>query len=170
MYKKSYFQAIWVKLQTIFFLNLIWLFAFRSPSIGQSVITHPEYEKIKVDLLKGWNTWYNNSMLTHVYMPTGFALSLHWKQHAKNQESLLHEALMTHSENDLPQIIPREHAWDGSYTHLEIKWHYTFADVETATEGQNIVFRISQKKKPQFAVTVALEAGYVWNKSEQFIG
>ncbi len=134
------------------------------PAQTQPALSHPEYEAIQVKLLQGWNTWYNNSMLTQVHMPSGFALSLRWKQHAKNQEKLLKEALMVHPEKDLPEILPREHAWDGSYTRLEMRWQQVNAEIETATDGNNLVIRITQKTKPDFPIKVALEAGYVWNK------
>jgi hypothetical protein len=34
-----------------------------------------EYKQMQVDLCKGWNTWYNNSILTHALLPEGFMIN-----------------------------------------------------------------------------------------------
>jgi hypothetical protein len=43
------------------------------------VLRTPEYQALQKRLCRGWNTWSANSVLSHVYLPDGFALTLGMK-------------------------------------------------------------------------------------------
>ena len=45
------------------------------------------YERHKSALMNGWQTWNNDSVLSHIMMPEGFGLSLGLKDY-QNQKAL----------------------------------------------------------------------------------
>jgi hypothetical protein len=47
-----------------------------SPQTSQCNLRTPEYKALQARLSKGWNTWYNNSILTHALLPQGFSINL----------------------------------------------------------------------------------------------
>jgi hypothetical protein len=50
------------------------------------------YDELKQRLAHGWNTWNTRSVLSHVLLPSGFALNLCLKEYADGQ--YLKEALI----------------------------------------------------------------------------
>ena len=41
-----------------------------------------QYLERKTDYQRGWHTWNNRSVLSHVHMPDGLALNLAFKEYA----------------------------------------------------------------------------------------
>lgn len=68
---------------------------------------------------KGWNTWNVRSVLSHVRLPEGFAISLGIKSYMEG--CCLREALIGRKEKEAEKIIPGPHAYDGSYTSLVLE-------------------------------------------------
>lgn len=42
------------------------------------------YEQMKKDYIKGWHTWNIRSVLSHVFMPEGFALNVAFKEYRED--------------------------------------------------------------------------------------
>lgn len=124
----------------------------------------PQYQKIHDKLATGWNTWNNRSVLSQVLLPEGFCINLAFKQHYWLDEEYLEEALIGRYGKEVEEIRPGPHAYDGSFTRLDIKWHYLNARVETATEGDDLVILITPHEKPKSAVKCIIETGMLWNR------
>ena len=60
-----------------FFAFLFFPYLNSSAQTFTRKIRTAEYKQMQVDLCKGWNTWYNNSILTHALLPEGFAIKAH---------------------------------------------------------------------------------------------
>ena len=76
---------------------------------------------------KSWNTWNVRSVLSHVHLPEGIAISLGIKNY--NNGQCQREMLIGRDD-----VIPGPHAYDGSYTCLTVGWHKLKMRVETAVE------------------------------------
>ena len=76
----------------------------------------PEYRALQQRLCRGWNTWSANSVLAHVYLPDGFALTLGLKSagigHA--YQNTFFQANQTAHRPETIRLGP--HSDDGSYT------------------------------------------------------
>ncbi|MEM9144459.1 MAG: hypothetical protein AAGA86_15835 [Bacteroidota bacterium] len=92
-------------------------------------------------VLRGWNTWNNPSVLSHVYMPDGLNLQLMYRK-KRGGPYWLDEAYIASPKYNFPErILPLEHALDGSYTALELEWEGARAKVESATDGEDILIQ-----------------------------
>lgn len=69
-------------------------------------------------LKSGWNTWNVRSVLSHVHLPEGFAIALGLKTYDRG--CCLREALIGRKSKTAETIVPGPHAYDGSYTSLEL--------------------------------------------------
>jgi hypothetical protein len=55
------------------------IFFAAANAYGQTLERHiktTEYRQLQKALCKGWNTWYNNSILTSALLPEGFSIDL----------------------------------------------------------------------------------------------
>jgi hypothetical protein len=85
-----------------------------------------DFAELKKNMCRGWNTWYNNSVLTHVLLPESIALSVGFKFF--NTSKVLREALIGRfvdpqaspwtQENET--IHPGPRSYDGTYTELRL--------------------------------------------------
>src|SRR5580693_8650024 len=70
------------KLSTFLFSAAALCTGAASPAAAQHasrVLRTAEYRALQQELCRGWNTWSANSVLSHVYLPDGFALTLGMK-------------------------------------------------------------------------------------------
>jgi len=118
-------------------LFLVFLFApYYGASAQQSVHGHydgTQYLKIQHELAQGWNTWNTRSVLSHVYLPHMIALDLH----LSNNGTTLKEALIGRRGANIEVVKPGLHAYDGSFTELELTWNGMDVIVRTATTSQD---------------------------------
>ncbi|MBQ3865100.1 MAG: hypothetical protein II781_04605 [Clostridia bacterium] len=121
-----------------------------------------QYRKLKEEALRGWNTWNTRSMLSHVHLPDGFALNLCLKDDGK--AAYLKEAYVGEKGEKDAVVFPREHAYDGSYTHLTLSWLGTEIDVASATDGDDLVLLVTPLRLPGRPVRLVIEASFLWNK------
>lgn len=66
-----------------------------------------EYDCLKQRLACGWNTWNTRSVLSHVFLPEGFALNLGLKEYSGG--AYLKEALIGRQGRGDEQIHPGPH-------------------------------------------------------------
>ncbi|HEY0868116.1 MAG TPA: trehalase family glycosidase [Fimbriimonas sp.] len=119
------------------------------------------YIELKENLLRGWNTWNTRSVLSHVLLPDGIAINLGLREYETGQN--LREALIGRFGSHEEQIHPGPHAYDGSYTELNLKWRGIELMVQTATEGEEwvaLVTPLHMQKKP---AVVYAEIASLWN-------
>jgi len=90
-----------------------------------------ELEALSTELARGWNTWDTNSVLSHVLLPDGLAINLQLQDGQSGD--VLEEALIGRSEFDsMEHVTPGPHAYDGSYTELELEWRDIHVRVQSA--------------------------------------
>jgi neutral trehalase len=116
-----------MKTATLLILGLMPLLVSCEP-----VIEKDELSALNAELAKGWNTWDTNSVLTHVLLPEGLAVSLQLQDGQTGD--VLEDALIGRSEFDsMEHVVPGPHAYDGSYTELEITWRNIHVRVQSAS-------------------------------------
>ena len=149
-----------------FFLRVIpLLFALLMPSpagFGQSA--QARYDSLQARLARGWNTWNTASVLSHVWLPEGFALNLTLRDTRITGERYLRDAYISQKEKRPETITPGPHAPDGSYTSLTLQWNGSELRVESATDGDYLVLLVTPLKLPGRAPRLVLESGMLWNR------
>lgn len=120
------------------------------------------YQDVKKALAKGWNTWNTRSVLSHVLLLQGLTVNLALKEY--KQGLYLKEALIgKFSEND-EKIHPGPHAYDGSYTELNLKWHSIEMTVQSAACGEDLVILVTPVTNQVYPATLVVELGMLWNR------
>ncbi len=108
---------------------------------GSRVLRTAEYRALQQKLCRGWNTWSANSVLAHVYLPDGFALTLGLKSAGMGHsyQNAFFQANATARRPEKIRLGP--HADDGSYTELTLEENTGGADsknvalVQSATDN-----------------------------------
>ncbi len=142
-------------------LNLLSLFLFLgyhslfSQSVNRNIKT-PEYKELQKRFCTGWNTWYNNSVVSQVLLPEGFSINLGfgtrggsdcWRDITDYKDGVV--TLGLRSDN-------------GEYTSLSLKYMDVDYEVQTATQGKDEFILISPDKSSDNQLV--LETGILWNK------
>lgn len=121
-----------------------------------------EYQELKKRLARGWNTWNTRSVLSHTLLPEGFAINLGIKEYRSGH--YLKEALIGRQGDGDEKIHPGMHAYDGSYTELNLKWQDIEINVESAVEEGNLVVLITTLENQIHPATLVVEPGILWNR------
>ncbi len=121
------------------------------------------YQAMMNKLAAGWNTWNTRSVLSHVLLPEGFALNIGLKEYSTG--NYLKEALIGRFGEEDEKIHPGAHAYDGSYTQLNLQWQGIELQVESATCEHDLVLLITALTVKDYPPTLVLEAGMLWNRS-----
>jgi putative isomerase len=114
---------------------------------------------------QGWNTWNVRSVLSHVHLPEGFAVSLGIKSYMEGL--CLREALIGRVGNavkGVEEIQPGPHAYDGSFTSLELEWFDVRIRVETAVDGDDWYAVITPLNTQRKTACLTIEAGVLWGR------
>jgi len=128
---------------------------------GNKAMNH--YEELKRNSIRGWNTWNTRSVLSHVYMPHGFAVDLCLKDYVHSR--YMKEADVNQkSENEQAKVNPGAHAYDGSYTELKLSYQGIDLQVETAVHEDEQILLVRCTKRPPYTPTLVAEAGILWNR------
>jgi hypothetical protein len=94
------------------------------------------------ELAKGWNTWDTNSVLSHVLLPQGLAIKLQLQDGQSGD--VLEQALIGRSEFDSKEhVTPGPHAYDGSYTELQLEWRDIHVQVQSASVDDELYLLIT---------------------------
>ncbi len=119
-----------------------------------------EYQELKKRFLKGWNTWNNRSMTSHVLLPEALGLTLGVKEYENGwfKDSFLVD------EKEKGTAIPRAHAYDASYICVEAEWRMVRFTLETSTDGENLYMLVTPDytytRRP---ATLILRGENLWN-------
>ena len=115
-------------------------------------------------LLRGWNTWNNPSVLSHVKMPEGLNVQLLFRKQ-RTGPYWLRDSYVASPKYDFPEkIYPGQHAYDGSYTQLELNWEGQKAIVETASDGKDFYLLYQPIASPELPHILVAQTGILWNK------
>src|SRR5450755_1113347 len=135
------------------------------------VLRTAEYRALQQKLCRGWNTWSANSVLAHVYLPDGFAVTLGLKSAGMGHsyQNTFFQANATARRPEKIRLGP--HADDGSYTQLTLELNTSGADsknvalVQSATEnGEEYILVSVEKRAALRAEHLIVETGYYWNR------
>ena len=85
------------------------------------VLRTAEYRSLQQRLCRGWNTWSANSVMAHVHLPDGFAMTLGVKTAGmgRTYQNSFFQANQTAGRPE--KIRLGAHADDGSYTELTLE-------------------------------------------------
>ncbi len=110
----------------------------------------------------GYNTYYNNSVLTHVLLPEGFSVSLGLK--FPNTGRVLREALIGRSEQNAEHIHPGPRSYDGSYTELTLQCDMHEILVQSAAVDGEQYLLVTPLEHPFRPACLLISAAVLWNK------
>ena len=126
-----------------------------------------EYAATQQRLARGWNTWDNHNMLSHVLLPEGLSISIGIDRGEVFNNAYLNRALVGQSD---VKVMPGPHLCDGSYTDLTLDFHGLKLQVQSAAEHNDLVLLVTpiedSKHKPTMA-SVVFQAGMLWNRLGQ---
>ena len=116
-------------------------------------------------LATGWNTWNTRSVLSHVLLPEGIAISLGFKSNANG--AYLKEALVGRKGKGDEKTHPGIRTYDGRYTDLKLEWMGAAWRVQSALalDKNDLVILIeSVGEKQTRPPLVVAEIGLLWNR------
>ena len=110
----------------------------------------------------GWNTWDTYSAATYAFLPDGYGVRVGLKEYLRGQY-LQYPNIGRIGEEE--RIYPNLHAYDGSYTELEVEWRRLRVRIQAVAEGRNLVIKVTLlENTTRFIPSVILEAGIFWNR------
>ena len=113
---------------------------------------------LQKQVLCGWNTWYSESVTTHVLLPWGFAVRLNFR---KTSGDTLRNLLI--SRDNTVKVDVRN--FDGSYTCLHLRHGYTQIKVESAAQNDELVLMISPMGAYDPCEQVLVETCFLWGRN-----
>ncbi len=138
-----------------------------SATITASTDAAARYAQVQQRLSRGWNTFNNYSILSHVLLPAGLSINLGVKEYRDGQ--FLAGALIGRQDKDEEVVRPGPRTCDGRYTHLDLTWRGITLTVETAsTENDDFVVFITPAPladHQRIAPTLILQAGMMWGRN-----
>ena len=120
------------------------------------------YETMKKEYQRGWHTWNNRSVLSHVHMPDGLALNFALKEYATGQ--YLKETLIGRFGKDDEKVFPGLHAFDESYTCLTVVWRGIEFTVESTINYGDLIVLVTPVKQQLKPSLFVVETGFLWSK------
>ncbi len=152
-----------IKKNTILVLLLIFIADCGWSQSVQRNIKTAEYKQLQEQLCMGWNTWYNNSVLSHVLLPEGFAINLCLSRTGQWQNAFIREFFKDSKvSNRDEKVFPGLRSDDGSYTSIDITYKGDSIRVQSATDGEDEVLLVTPLNDCKNQLV--LEAGILWNK------
>jgi hypothetical protein len=140
---------------------------------GERVLRTPQYRALQQRLARGWNTWNTNSVLSHVHLPHGFAVTLGLKSSGAgpHYQRDFYQANETIERPEKIRLGP--HADDGSYAELTLEWQSggwapdtpNRCLVQSATDGEDLVVLVTVRERAKRRPAhLYVEAGFLWNR------
>lgn len=113
----------------------------------------------------GWNTWYNESVLTHVLLPWGFAINLNFRKISSG------DALRLPLINrDPPMPVKADvRSFDGTYTCLHLRHGTTPIKVESAVKDGEQMIMVTPEGYYTSDEQLIVEAVFLWGKDGTLI-
>jgi hypothetical protein len=118
--------------------------------------------QLKKEMIRGFNTYYNNSVLTHVLMPEGIAVSLGFKFY--NAARILREALIGRSGESDEVIHPGPRSFDGRYTELKLRCCDHEMIIQSAAIDDNQYLLVTPVKLVKKPPALLISAAVLWNR------
>jgi hypothetical protein len=150
------------------FIRFVYVICFLLSLLYASVLfaqstPQQHYDSLQAKLSQGWNTWNTNSVLSHVLLPQGLALNICLLDTRITGERYLREAYISQKSKRAETITPGLHAYDGSYTELELEWNNARIRVQSARVGEDLLLLVTPLQMPGRLPHLVLESGMLWN-------
>ncbi len=129
-------------------------------TVSENKISSLKSAALQKRLARGWNTWNKRSVLSQVLLPEYFAIN--FQPYNAKLESTLKEALIGRRGAGVENVIPGQHAYDGSYTEHTVDRKGIKVIVKTAAYAKNLAIIITPlKSNKQDKLLIIL--GLIWN-------
>ncbi len=149
------------------FVGLFLLGLFIYPIRGISGNTPEElYENLQKRLASGWNTWDTRSVLTHVFLPYGFAVDLNMMD---TDGSRVRKFRIGDRAKEAPLLQPGPHSFDGAYTKMTIDWRGYKLQVESAAMGLKNVILIRPLTETKKGGRLVVTPENLWKRGNTLI-
>jgi putative isomerase len=143
------------------------------PSSRPGAIRTESYRRLQEKLCRGWNTWNTNSVMSHVHLPEGFAVTLGLKVAGigRPYQNTFFQANATLKRAETVRLGTRSD--DGAYTELTCVWDSdTWRKncrnrfrVQTAVENDELHILVTvQERDLMKPPNLIVEAGMLWNR------
>ena len=133
---------------------------------GPKAYERREYEAIERRLARGWNTWNSRNVLEQVLLPEGFSVRLAFKANSfcYLDDTILGPIGPPGKTGEQQWARPGLHAFDGSYSEVEVRLKGAHFRVETATDEEQLVILVTQFETPSSPVEMLVSTGMLWNR------
>lgn len=146
-----------IKTSIVFWLCL--LSGLYSYAQSSRYIRTEEYRQLQEKLCTGWNTWYNNSLISHVLLPEGLTVNMCIA--TDDNRKMLKEVFKSADINGRPErVFPGLRSEDGSYTSLDLYYEGMELKIETAVDGEDFVALITPRQPSENVLVVELGMAY----------
>ncbi|MBQ6053657.1 MAG: hypothetical protein IJL30_10320 [Clostridia bacterium] len=125
------------------------------------------YEELKKQTNRGWNTWNTLNVLSYSHLPEGFTVNLCIREYSETK--VLRESLIGRNGEYDEKIFPSSRSYDGSVTSLKLTFHELELDVKTVADNDEQIIMIEPLKHGLRIPTLIIEACLLWGK-EGYIG
>lgn len=125
------------------------------------------YDTMRRDMLKGFNTYDTYSVLSHVLLPEGFAIRLGLKNRV--DKSILRNALIGRFGDQEEHIHPGVRTVDGSYTQLELEYRGAKLRIRSAAQDRDQYILIEPENERCRELILFMECGFLWKPARRGI-
>lgn len=126
-----------------------------------------EYAAIKSSLMRGWRTYNNYSILSHVRMEDGLALNIGVKEYRYGRflgDVLIGRKLKKDYYGETEEtVIPGLHSYNDSYTEATVIWRGLEFSVESTADNGDVLILVTPKKTQMHPAMLVLGAAFLWN-------
>ena len=121
-----------------------------------------QYEELMAQMRQGWNTWYSGSVLSHVLLPEGLAVSLAVKNYQTGR--VVRESLIGRHGAHEEIIHPGPRSYDGAYT--ELNWKYGGLEllIQSAVKDGEQYLLVTPLNTVLRAPALLVEFHTLWNR------
>ena len=149
------------KIMLVVLIVMIGMGVLVAQTVSRNIKTN-EYAVLQKNMARGWNTWYNNSVMSHVLLPEGFSINVCVSRSGRKQylrEITKYSKAMNHPE----ELNLGLRSDDGSYTSLTMKYLNEEMEIQTATDGKDEYILVTPKQ--ELKNQLIIEAGLLWGRN-----
>jgi hypothetical protein len=117
---------------------------------------------LKEQMFRGFNTWYNNNVLSYVLLPEGIAVNLGFKFY--NTGQVIREGLIGRFGEGVEQIQPGPRSYDGTYTELTFRCAGHEILIQTTFLENNQYILVTPLRRAKRFPALLISAAVLWNK------
>jgi hypothetical protein len=120
------------------------------------------FDELKKRMIQGINTFYNNSVATHVFLPEGIAISLGFKFY--NTFQVIREVLIGRFGEQEEHLKPGIRSYDGTYTEFVLSCAAHEIKVQSTAIDGDLLILITPLITCPMPPALVVSAAVLWNK------